>query len=134
MLFFLLAQSIAPAQAFAACGSSTGTPIQQVQSGVSETNGDCTGTGVTTIIGNVVNILSIVIGSVAIIMILVSGFRYITSGGEAARVTSAKNALIYALVGVAIASLAQLLVHFVLYQTTNVTTPPATPPAKTKTN
>ncbi len=121
VFFFAMTQMFAPMQVIAACGSSTGTPIEQVQNGVSQTGGDCTGTAVPTLIGNVVNILSIIIGSVAIIMILVAGFRYITSGGEAARVSAAKNTLLYALIGVAVAALAQLLVHFVLAQSVKAT-------------
>src|SRR4051812_9502310 len=43
----------------------------------------------------VVNIISLVIGVIAIIMIIYGGFRYITSGGDSGRVGNAKNTLIY---------------------------------------
>ena len=65
-------------------------------------------------ISSVVGLLSIIVGAAAVIMIIVSGLRYITSGGDSGKVAGAKNALIYALVGVAVAALAQLMVHFVL--------------------
>ncbi len=67
---------------------------------------------------NIVNIFSIVVGAVAVIMIIYGGFRYITSGGDSNRVGSAKNTLIYAIVGLIIVALAQIIVHFVLNQTT----------------
>jgi hypothetical protein len=67
----------------------------------------------------VVNIFSIVVGAVAVIMIIYGGFRYITSGGDSNAVGSAKNTLIYAIVGLIIVALAQVIVHFVLSTTTN---------------
>lgn len=68
---------------------------------------------VDSIVSTLVNALSIIIGSIAVIFIIFAGFKYITSGGDAAQVTSAKNALIYALVGLFIAAIAQFLVHVV---------------------
>ncbi len=84
---------------------------------------DCTsGTGVndtsvTTIANKVVNIFSLVVGAIAVIMIIVGGFRYITSGGSSDKIGSAKNTLIYAIVGLIIVALAQIIVHFVLNRT-----------------
>lgn len=75
------------------------------------------GTGITRIISAIVRILSYVVGIVAVIMIVVAGFKYITSGGDSGRVSSAKSTLIYALVGLAVAALAQFLVTFVLSAT-----------------
>jgi hypothetical protein len=59
---------------------------------------------------------------VAVIMIIYGGFRYITSGGDSNRVGSAKNTLIYAIIGLIIVALAQLIVHFVLSTTGNTVT------------
>lgn len=68
---------------------------------------------------NVVNIFSIVIGAVAIIMLLYGGFRYITSGGDSGRVGNAKNTLLYAIIGLVVVALAQLIVNFVLGAASN---------------
>lgn len=84
-----------------------------VLDGVGHT-GKCTEGGVTKTVTAIVEILSYVAGAAAIIMVIVAGFKYITSGGDSGRVSSAKNTLIYALIGLAITVLAQLLVHFVL--------------------
>lgn len=62
----------------------------------------------------VINVLSFIAGVAAIIMIIVGGFNYITSGGEASKTASARNTIIYALVGLVLVVLAQVLVHFVL--------------------
>ena len=73
----------------------------------------------------VINILSIVVGIVAVIMIIYGGFRYITSGGESGSVSSAKNTLIYAIVGLILVALAQVIVHWVLNTSTQFSTPGA---------
>lgn len=66
------------------------------------------------VLASVINILSLIIGVVAVIMILVAGARFITSGGDASKVAGAKNAIIFALIGLVIVALAQTIVHFVL--------------------
>lgn len=69
-----------------------------------------------TLAQKIVNIFSIVVGAASVFMIIYGGFRYITSGGSSERIGSAKNTLIYAIVGLIIVGLAQILVHFVLSQ------------------
>ncbi len=69
---------------------------------------------------NIVKIFSIIVGAVSVIMIIYGGFRYITSGGDSGRVGNAKNTLIYAIIGLIIVALAQLIMHFVLNQSNNV--------------
>lgn len=66
------------------------------------------------VIRRIVNLLSVVVGIVAVIMIIIGGFRYVTSGGSDASVTGAKNTILYAVIGLIIVALAQLLVNFVL--------------------
>lgn len=75
----------------------------------------------TTIGHNVVNIFSILVGVVSIIMLIYGGFRYITSGGESGRVGNAKNTIIYAIIGLIIVAIAQVIVHFVLTQASSYT-------------
>ena len=85
------------------------------------TNGQ---TGVTSSLGslanNIVTIFSYVVGAISIIMIIYGGLRYVTSGGDSNSVGGAKNTIIYAIIGLVIVALAQLIVHFVLNQTSNV--------------
>jgi hypothetical protein len=56
-------------------------------------------------------------------MIIYGGFRYVTSGGNDASVSGAKNTIIYALIGLVIVALAQVIVHFVLAKALTVNTP-----------
>ncbi|MEX2054708.1 MAG: hypothetical protein WD972_00865 [Candidatus Andersenbacteria bacterium] len=69
-------------------------------------------------ITSIVNVLSVIIAIVAVIMIILGGFRYITSAGASDKVTSAKNTIIYALIGLIIVALAQTIVRFVVDKTT----------------
>jgi hypothetical protein len=70
------------------------------------------------IIATVINIFSLVVGVVSVIMIIVGGLKYITSGGDSSNITGAKNTILYAIVGLVIVALAQIIVRFVLSRTT----------------
>ncbi|HSX46177.1 MAG TPA: pilin [Candidatus Saccharimonadia bacterium] len=62
-------------------------------------------------------ILSIVfglVGALALLMITLSGLRYITSAGNPDKAGKAREALIYSLVGLAIALTAEAIVNFVV--------------------
>jgi hypothetical protein len=71
------------------------------------------------IVHSIVNLLSAIVGIAAVIMIIVGGFRYITSGGNDASVTSAKNTILYAIIGLVVVALAQIIVRFTLSKLTN---------------
>jgi len=66
------------------------------------------------IIKTVINLFSLVVGVVSVIMIIYGGLRYITSGGNDTSVTGAKNTILYAIIGLVIVALAQVMVRFVL--------------------
>jgi Type IV secretion system pilin len=71
------------------------------------------------LITNIVNIFSVIVGIIAVIMIIWGGLKYITSGGDSGNVTGAKNTILYAIIGLIIVALAQIIVRFVLGQATN---------------
>jgi uncharacterized membrane protein YuzA (DUF378 family) len=77
-----------------------------------------TSTDLNGVISAVLKVLTAIVGVAAVVMVIISGFRYITSGGDAAKVGSAKSALIYALVGLVLVALAQVLVRFVFNKAT----------------
>jgi magnesium-transporting ATPase (P-type) len=74
---------------------------------------------VNNLIKTIVNLLSAVVGIVAVIMIIFGGLRYITSGGNDSSVTGAKNTILYAIIGLIIVALAQVLVRFTLNKVAN---------------
>lgn len=61
-----------------------------------------------------IRIISLIIGIAAIIMIIINAFKMVISGGDTQAIASARTGLIYALVGLMIAVIAQILVAFVL--------------------
>ena len=77
-------------------------------------------TNLTKVVKLVVNVLSVLVGVVAVIMIIWGGLKYITSGGDANNVKTAKNTILYALIGLVIVALAQFIVKFVLTKATDV--------------
>jgi hypothetical protein len=70
------------------------------------------------IIRSVVGLLSIIVGVAAVIMIMVGGFKYITSGGDSSKASSAKSTITYAIIGLVIVALAQFIVRFVIHTAT----------------
>lgn len=109
---FLLINISSPVLA-ASCPSGN-TAKGQVLQGVGQAGSRCNDRGVPKALKTVVNILSYLVGAIAVIMIIISGFKYVTSAGNPDSVSSAKSTLVYALIGVAIAVLAQFFVSFVL--------------------
>ncbi len=71
------------------------------------------------IIETALNLFSIIIGIIAVVMLMVGGFKYITAGGDSGNITSAKHTIIYALIGIVVVALAQVIVQFVLDKATN---------------
>ncbi len=119
-----------PAVAFAA------SPIQDCLSqgvGLSTGNGSTcvadpdqeTGAGkIQNIVTTAINIFSIIVGIVSVVMIIYGGFKYITSGGDSGNVTSAKNTIVFAVIGLIIVALAQFIVQFVLNKVNSSGTTP----------
>jgi hypothetical protein len=88
--------------------------------GACQANAEAQTGGLNRLITQIINIITVVVGIVAVIMIIVGGFRYITSGGDSNNVGAAKNTILYAIVGLIIVALAQVIVRFVLGAATTV--------------
>lgn len=67
-------------------------------------------------ITTVTNTMLFGIGIVAVIMLIIGGFRYILAGGNTQNVTAAKDTILYAVIGIVVALLAYAIVNFVLGQ------------------
>lgn len=85
----------------------------QVQSGLSNVSGASTGDDLPGIASKVVNVMLFIVGILAVIMIIFSGIRYITAHGDKGQVESAKNTLIYSIVGLVVAIIAYAIVSWV---------------------
>lgn len=119
MLFMMSGTLIfvsAPIAALAATGSSDQAcqAIQAINpSGACDTKQGSEST-LFKVIRLALQLLSIVAGVIAVIMLVVAGFKYITSQGDANSAASARNTLLYAIVGIVIVAFAQIIVKFVL--------------------
>lgn len=66
------------------------------------------------LIATIGNILLWLVGILSVIFLIWGGIRYITSAGDANKVTAAKNTIVYAIVGLVVAIFAYALVNFVI--------------------
>jgi hypothetical protein len=93
--FLADASSVIGGSAQKACGSSCG-------------NGD-----LKVIFGEIADALIFVVGAVSVIMIIVAGLRYVTANGDAKATESAKNTILYAVIGIVVAVASYAIVTFV---------------------
>lgn len=94
------------------------TAQQQVCAGIGLAGGNCGASSgaseVNKVLALVINLISLIVGIAAVVMIILAGMKFITSGGDPSKVSSAKNQVIYALVGLIVVAFSQLLVHLVI--------------------
>lgn len=64
------------------------------------------------ILGNIIEILLVLIGILAVIYVIYASILYIISQGEPAKTASAKTALIHAVIGVLLSGGAYLIIEF----------------------
>ncbi|MDQ3123969.1 MAG: pilin [bacterium] len=69
------------------------------------------------IILRIVNILSFVVGVATVIMVVLGGLKYVNSGGDANATSSAKNTILYAIIGAVVFILSRAIIEFVLNRT-----------------
>lgn len=62
----------------------------------------------------ITNTVLYIVGVIAVIMLIIGGIKYVVSGGDAKKVTDAKNTVLYAIIGLIIAFLAFAIVNFVI--------------------
>ena len=62
----------------------------------------------------VLDVLFGLIGAISLLIITIAGFRYIVSRGEPQEIAKAKNAILYAIIGLVVAILAVTIVNFVV--------------------
>lgn len=97
------------------------TPGEAIQQGVCLTAQDpaaCQSGGLFSggIFSRIANLLIFLTGAIAVVMVIIGGLRYVLSQGNASQVESAKNTILYAVIGLIIAVMAFAIVNFVLDQ------------------
>jgi heme A synthase len=63
------------------------------------------------VLTKIVNLVTIIVGIVAVITIILAGIKFITSGSNPQEVTVAREMILYAIVAIAIAVLAQAIIR-----------------------
>ena len=65
------------------------------------------------IVVTIINIMLWLIGILAVIMLIFGGIKYATSAGDSNKVTSAKNTIMYAVIGLIVAIFAWAIIRWV---------------------
>ena len=98
-----------------------GTSVDLGTTGCPDSNTAGGTTAINNTIKTIVNVFSAIVGVISVIMIIFGGFKYITSGGDSGNIASAKNTIIYAVIGLVVVALAQFIVQFVLNRVAGTT-------------
>ena len=83
------------------------------EAGATAVQGNLTG-DLTATLSLIVNTLIFAIGLVAVMMLVIGGFRYVFSQGNEKAVQGAKDTILYAIIGIVVAVLAFAIVNFVI--------------------
>lgn len=126
--FGLITGAIAPMTLAQSVGTTSNTSTGAINCG---TTGDLTGTGCQSTAGAddrindtvklAIRIFQIIVGLISVFMLISAGLKYITSGGDSSGVGTAKNMILYAVVGLVVVALAQVIVSFVLNRVNQTT-------------
>lgn len=87
--------------------------LSNVQSGVTKTETEAGGLTMQQVINTVIGTMLFIVGLLAVIMLIYGGIRYVTSHGDKAQVTAAKETIMYAVVGLVVAIAAFAVVQWI---------------------
>lgn len=110
----VLGLSAVPLFAIATTVNAQDKAAQQIKKGVQQSGGDKNKTSLPAFIENITNILLFLVGVIAVIAIVISGLRFVTANGNQDQISSARNGIIYAVIGIAVAIMAYAIVRFVV--------------------
>ena len=90
--------------------------VSDAQQGVNDIGGNEGGNAISleARIKTIANILLFILGAIAVVMIIIGGIKYATSNGDSSAITSAKNTILYSVIGLIVAILAYAIVNFIL--------------------
>ncbi len=112
ILAFAAAPAVGAYQLVPACDNNTNTTSSAVcQDNKPNQNPLIGANGIVT---KVANIIALIVGVASVIVIIIAGIQYMTSTGDPAKVNTAKNAILYAVVGLVVTLLARTIVVFVI--------------------
>lgn len=105
----------APLPAFAATDPYSGVCAQANDPAICNSRGGSDPiTGSNGVLSKATTVVAFVAGAAAVIFIVFAGIKYITAQGDPSQISSAKQSLIYAAVGLVVVVLARQIITFVL--------------------
>jgi cytochrome bd-type quinol oxidase subunit 1 len=63
---------------------------------------------------NIVHIVVTTLAAIAVLIIVISALNIVTAGGDSAKVTKARNAILYSLIGIIVVVSADIIVSFII--------------------
>jgi len=69
-------------------------------------------------IQTIINVVLVITGAIAVLTVVVAGFRFITSQGNPGEVAKARNGILYAVIGLVVIIFAFSIVNFVIFRVT----------------
>lgn len=90
-------------------------PADDISAGVQSVGGkEANSEEFTDSVKRIVDTLLFLLGLVAVIIIILGGFRYATSNGDANATKAAKDMILYAVIGLIVAIIAYAIVNFIV--------------------
>lgn len=88
--------------------------IDNINEGLNKTQDAAGGLEMNDVIKTIITTMLFIVGILAVIMIIYGGIRYVTAHGDKTQVASAKDTVVYAVVGLVVAIVAYALVDWVV--------------------
>ena len=115
LLFAMPVVSAAPGIFDDVCGAGgTGGSAVCIERGKGQSQQDNSFFGKNGALTKIAKLVALGVGVVSTIMVMVGGFKYATASGDPSNVKSAKDTILYAIIGVVIAALAGSIIQFVI--------------------
>lgn len=116
-LTLLIGASLIPASDVGAVNLMRGCDSDQSNSALCKSKDEgATRDDAGSMIQDVINVILMLLGIVAVIVMIVGGFRYVTSGGDESGIKQGKETILYAVIGLIIAMMAYAIVNFVVFR------------------
>lgn len=90
--------------------------VQELGEGATCSNPQAATSSVDNLVMTVINLLSFIVGIASVIVLVVAGFRIVTSGGgDSGSVSSARSQILYAVIGLIVVAIAQIITRIALH-------------------
>lgn len=115
-LLMMFVPTLLPAVTMAASTAASEAICEGANDGTGDPScsGDTAGNTVSGIVRAAIRIFQGIIGIISLFVMLTGGLNYITSGGDSAKTKSARERIMYAVIGLVVVGIAEILVQFAL--------------------